>query len=147
MSKNQSAWRTDEEWFELITKCRQSGLSDTEWCFRNGISRSSLSQAATRLRKKSFAIPKKQRNSNPLDFTSCQEVVKVDILQDNYPDKYTETQNCIPAVPVSTPYLDNSHTIEIQFGASTIRLSNDADPNLVRAIVSSFMQGGSNYAG
>ena len=29
--------RSDKEWMELITLCRQSGLSDSAWCMNNGI--------------------------------------------------------------------------------------------------------------
>jgi len=32
MAKNQLPRRIDSEWFAIITECRQSGLSDTEWC-------------------------------------------------------------------------------------------------------------------
>lgn len=38
MAKNQTPHRSLQEWFELVTECRQSGLSDTEWCILNGIS-------------------------------------------------------------------------------------------------------------
>ena len=29
--------RSEEEWMKLITSCRQSGLSDKEWCLVNEI--------------------------------------------------------------------------------------------------------------
>ena len=49
--------RSDEEWIQLITSCRQSGLSDKEWCASNGIVVSSFYNAVVRLRKKSLPDP------------------------------------------------------------------------------------------
>lgn len=145
MSKNQSPSRTLSEWFRLVTECRQSGLSDSAWCLMNGIPRSTFSQAVKRLQKASYAVASKTTPTDPLDFTSKQEVVKIDIEQDNHPAKYTETVPYTSDVPVSNMYLDNSHTIEIQIGASSIRLSNDADPTLVKVIIHS-LAGGNAYA-
>ena len=144
-SKSRNHNHTLDEWFDIITECRQSGLSDNEWCLRNGIPRSTLAKAAMRLRAKAYAIPERMRSSDVLDFTSCQEVVKIDITQDNKPAEYNEAAPCIPKVPVSS-YLDNSHTIEIQLGSSVIRLSNDANPSLVRVVTEALIGGGS-YVG
>ena len=79
MSKNQSPSRTLSEWFRLVTECRQSGLSDSAWCLMNGIPRSTFSQAVRRLQKASYAVASKTTPTDPLDFTSKQEVVKIDI--------------------------------------------------------------------
>ena len=147
MEKSQSRNHSHslDEWFDIITECRQSGLSDSEWCLRNGLSRSTFAKAAMRLRAKAYAVPDRMRSSEVLDFTSCQEVVKIDITQDNKPAEYNETVPCIHKAQVSS-YLDNSHTIEIQLGSSIIRLSNDANPSLVRLLTETLL-GGSSYVG
>ena len=49
---NRRIHRSDEEWMQLITSCRQSGLSDKEWCVSNGIVVSSFYNGVVRLRKK-----------------------------------------------------------------------------------------------
>ena len=54
---------SDEEWMQLITSCRQSGLSDKEWCVSNGIVVSSFYNAVVRLRKKACQIPEREQNS------------------------------------------------------------------------------------
>jgi len=71
-------------------------------------------------------------------------VVKIDIKQEITPVKYDEAIPAAPAVDVSSSYLDNSLTIEIQMGDTIIRLSNNADPNLVKIITLSLM--GGHYA-
>ena len=136
--------RSDQEWFDLITACRQSGLSDTRWCSLNGVPTSSFFTAIKRLRDKAYTIPDTSNTVNPLDFTSGQEVVEIDIVQDSKPAKYDETQ-AASAAKTSSSYLDNSHTIEIQMGEAIIRLSNNADSNLVKLIMDSLMLGG-HYA-
>ncbi len=145
MSKTRSHNRSLDEWFDVITECRQSGLSDSEWCLRNGIPRSSLARAAMKLKAKAYSIPERTRSTEVLDFTSCQEVVKIDIMQDTKSAEYTETVPCIQASPVSS-HLDNSHTIEIQLGSSVIKLSNNANPTLVKIVTDSLL-GGNRYAG
>lgn len=146
MAKNQSQHRSDQEWFNIITECRQSGLSDNKWCLKNGIPSSSFWTAAKRLRNKAYALPaKSEATINPLDFTSKQEVVKIDITQDSVPAKYMDEAGCALAQPVSPLYLDNSHTIEIQLGNAVIRLSNNADPELAKVITNTLL-GGTGYA-
>ena len=120
-----------DEWYRLITKCRQSGLTDAQWCMANGIKKYTFYSAIKRLRQKAYAIPKPLRSSHDdiYDLTcQKQDVVKVDIVSDIQPPKEQH-------VPVVAPHIDNSHTIEINFGRASIRLSNDADPVLLAKIM------------
>ena len=146
MKKSIFGHRTDQEWFDLITECRQSGLSDSQWCRLNSIPSSTCSTAVKRLRNKSYALPDRACvDINPLDFTSKQEVVKVDIVNDRNPVRYDETSRDVePALP-SSMLLDNSHTIEIKLGNAIIRLSNDANPDLVKIVTCSII-GEDHYA-
>ena len=139
MAQNQSKSRSLDEWFELVTKCRQSGLSDTEWCNINGISRSTFTQAVKRLREKSYAIPSKNHTKD-LELTSKQEVVQINISEENTP------QQIIPAKTETSLYLDNSHTIEVSIGDTNIKICNDADPMLLKVILNS-LRGGEHYVG
>ena len=38
MSKKRASGRSLDEWMELVTECRQSGLTDAAWCNEHGIS-------------------------------------------------------------------------------------------------------------
>ena len=38
MSNKRAPGRSLEEWMELVTECRQSGLTDAAWCNEHGIS-------------------------------------------------------------------------------------------------------------
>ena len=70
---NYNSRRSREEWLQLITECRQSGLADNAWCAQNNIPLSSFYNAVTRLRKKACVIPEtavSSDNTYALDFTS-----------------------------------------------------------------------------
>ena len=72
--------RSDEEWMQLITSCRQSGLSDKEWCVSNGIVVSSFYNAVVRLRKKACQIPEREQNAEriyDLTASSFPDVVRL----------------------------------------------------------------------
>ena len=74
--------RSSTEWMELITQCRQSGLSDSMWCEQQGIPASTFYNAVTRLRKMACAIPAPSKKTKlSMYFTAKQEVVKIDIVK------------------------------------------------------------------
>lgn len=126
--------RSQEEWLQLITKCRQSGLADNAWCEQNNVPPSSFYNAVTRLRKKACAIPETTAPSDhtyALDFTSRQEVVRVDLCPDSCPQPFSP---CID-VPEPAVHLDNSHTIELMVDNFRVKISNAADPKLLAEIL------------
>jgi len=139
MARYQSKNRSLDEWFELVTNCRQSGLSDAEWCTLHGISRSTFGKAILRLRDKAYALPSKNKTKD-FDFTSKQEVVKINVSEEETP------RSIVPAQPDTTLYLDNSHTIEVSIGNTNIKICNDADPMLLKVILNS-LRGGEHYVG
>ena len=56
MSDKRAPRRSMEEWMELVTECRQSGLTDAAWCHEHGISPSCFYNAVTRLRKRVLVL-------------------------------------------------------------------------------------------
>lgn len=52
MTGKRAPGRSLDEWMELVTECRQSGLTDAAWCNERGISSSCFYNAVSRLRKK-----------------------------------------------------------------------------------------------
>ena len=52
MADKRASGRSLDEWMDLVTECRQSGLTDAAWCNEHGISPSCFYNAVTRLRKK-----------------------------------------------------------------------------------------------
>ena len=126
--------RSSAEWMELITRCRQIGLSDSMWCEQHGIPSSTFYNAVTRLRKMACSIPAPSKEAKlSMDFTAKQEVVKIDIIPE--PGAVQEIAAPVPALQASPGYFDNSHKIEIIMGAASIRVGDGADPALLEAAI------------
>ena len=130
--------RSLDEWMDLITECRRSGLCDADWCKKNGIHPSSFYNAVSNLRRKACSLPERTANHNVVDLTASNpDVVQFSII----PDKPQA-----PAMPASMSMkpeanLDNSHTIEIAVSGSYVRLKNDADPMLLQQVITILRNG------
>lgn len=130
--------RSLDEWMDLITECRRSGLCDADWCKKNGIHPSSFYNAVSKLRRKACSLPERTANHNVVDLTASNpDDVQFSII----PDKPQA-----PAMPASMSMkpeanLDNSHTIEIAVSGSYVRLKNDADPMLLQQVITILRNG------
>lgn len=67
----------------LIMECRQSGLSDYQWCRQNGIHPGTFYNWVSRLRKEGHTFPESESRTSAAP--NVQEVVKVDIIQPQQP--------------------------------------------------------------
>ena len=80
MADKRASGRSLDEWMDLVTECRQSGLTDAAWCNEHGICPSCFYNAVTRLRKKACQIPEPVGKASTLDLTSHkQDVVQIAI--------------------------------------------------------------------
>lgn len=101
------------EQIRLITECRQSGMTDANWCRENDIAVSTFYNWISRCRKAAadqIPAPNFGHHTEPL---LKQDVVPIEIL------------------PERQMYLDNSHTIEVIMKDVRIHISNDVDPVLL----------------
>ena len=135
MTGKRAPGRSLDEWMELVTECRQSGLTDAAWCNEHGISSSCFYNAVTRLRKKACQIPDPIGKASTLDLTSHkQDVVQIAIEPKNSPvEMFPNTEN-------SSMYFDNSHTIEIETKGLLIRMSNNVQPVLLKALMNALKE-------
>ena len=130
MADKRASGRSLDEWMNLVTECRQSGLTDAAWCNEHGISPSCFYNAVTRLRKKACQIPESAGKASTLDLTSHkQDVVQITIEPEDSPAEL------LPHAKNSSMYLDNSHTIEIEAKGLLIRMSNDVQPVLLKLLL------------
>ncbi len=122
--------RSLQEWFDLITLCRQSGLSDYDWCKNHDIPASSFYNAVSKLRKKAVQLPDSafHTTSQTLDITSSkQDVVRIDIEPDS-PSAAVYQRNTVS-------HFDNSYTIEISIRNVMVKVSNDVDRNALDIVL------------
>ena len=132
MARYQSPSRSDEEWFRIINECRRSGLSDSQWCKQHDIRESTFFCAVSRLRKKAYAIPDRDRSIDVLsESLPKQDVVRIDIEPEHLQLSRPEPMQVMPAT-----YLDNSHTIEIDVHGINIRVFNSVDRELLKTVLS-----------
>ena len=132
MARYQSPSRSDEEWFRIINECRRSGLSDSQWCKQHDMRESTFFCAVSRLRKKAYAIPNRDKSIDILpDSLPKQEVVRIDIEPESLQLSKPEPLQVMPAT-----YLDNSHTIEIDVHGINIRVFNSVDRELLKTVLS-----------
>ena len=105
--------RSDEEWEELIRRCKSSGLSDHQWCDENHISISSFYRRLRKLRnrKELGALPE----ALPVPAES-HDVVPL-MIQDEFQERNGGPGGSIAA--------------EITVGQIKIRIYNEADAVLL----------------
>ena len=116
--------RKDEQ-IKLIMECRQSGLSDYQWCQKQGINAGTFYNWVSKLRKSGYTIP--DSNSKTEGAVVAQDVVKVNLVNEEMSSSVIE-QNTRPLAVASTP----SVAAELVVGNVTLRLFNGADQNLIR---------------
>ena len=106
------------EQIRLINECRQSGMTDADWCRENNIAVSTFYNWVSRCRKAAAdQIPAANYGHPPVPRPK-QDVVPIDIVPDHIPEQHTASR-------MQTPYLDNSHTIEVAMKEITVRIKND----------------------
>lgn len=112
----------------LINECRQSGMTDADWCLENDISVSTFYNWVSRCRKMAadqIPAPNYGRHVEPL---SKRDVVLIDIVPDPFPEQHAASQ-------MQQTHLDNFHTIEVAIKNIVIGIHNDADPILLTKIL------------
>jgi len=104
--------------FQLITECRQSGLTDRQWCIEQGLSPSTFYNWIKRLLKSSSVeLPPSIAKSEPQPLLR-QEVIKVNVIPDTK----------VLQLPSET---HSDAPIEILFSGIQIRIRNNADAGLI----------------
>ena len=121
----------------LIMECRQSGLSDYQWCEKNGIHPGTFYNWVSKLRKSGYTFPESEARSNAIP--ARQDVVKVDVVSCQEPSPVIE-QNVSLAITSENP----SIVAELLIGDITLRLFNGANEQLIQSVLRCI--GGINHA-
>ena len=109
------------EQIRIINECRQSGMTDADWCRENDISVSTFYNWVSRCRKAAADQIPPPNYGHDVEPLPKQDVVPIDIVPDQFPEQNTASQM----------HLDNSHTIEVTMKDAVIRIHNNADPALL----------------
>lgn len=114
------------EQIKLIMECRQSGLSDYQWCRKQGINPGTFYNWVSKLRKAGYAIPDSESKVSGVSVS--QEVVKLDLVEREISTPAVMEQN------VSCLASSDSSCIaaEIECGDIRIYLFNGADASVIQ---------------
>ncbi len=115
-----------DDQIRLIMECRQSGLSDYQWCKQNGIHPGNFYNWVSKLRKRGYSFPDSEAKSNAVP--NIQEVVKIDLIQPQ--DSSLKVNHNVSLVEQT-----DSSTVaaELLIGGITLRLFNGADEKLIQS--------------
>ena len=121
----------------LIMECRQSGLSDYQWCKQNGIHPGNFYNWVSKLRKQGYSFPDSEAKSNAVP--NIQEVVKVDLFQSQ--ESSLKVEQNVSLIESTT---SSAVAAELLVGGITLRLFNGADEKLIQSTLRCL--GGMNHA-
>ena len=124
-----AARRTPDEQYQLITECRNSGLSDYQWCTDHGINPGTFYNWVKRLRKKAcYDIPPAAIYGHNAPVKK-QEVVKLEILPEQPVHVKEQKEQFYQMIQDRVP------VIEISCGAAIIRITNDITPQMLNQVI------------
>ena len=116
--------RTEQEQYDMIMECRQSGLSDHQWCLEHDINPGTFYNWVRRFRKQACEFPAPAGKDR---FQAVhQEVVKMEIIPDHSSD-FFEQPSMEDSVEITKPVA----AMELQIGKAVLRISNQTDPRLL----------------
>jgi transposase-like protein len=121
--------RTADEQYQLIMECRNSGLSDYQWCTEHDINPGTFYNWVKRLRRKAcYDIPSATGRGDYKPVLK-QDVVKLEVIPDHQ-------ESPIPSVgSTMLPVEETRPAIEIMLGTISIKISNDVDPKLLSQVL------------
>lgn len=119
-----NAHHTLQEKYALVQECRNSGLSDYQWCKRNHIPNSTFYSWVKQLQKKSYAVPDRDGYVPMAVPADKPEIVRLDIVEDN----------AEKLVPNEKNPIDNC-AIELMLGGASVKISNNATPELIKSVM------------
>jgi transposase-like protein len=119
--------RKDEQ-IKLIIECRQSGLTDYEWCNQHGIKPGTFYNWVKRLKKsEGHSFP---RSCTDVPHQQKQEVVKLDLSPLERPTSIVNDQYNNSAVMMATQALQEP-AMQINVSGCSITIPNGTDPRLL----------------
>jgi len=128
--------KSPQEQFRLITECRQSGLSDSQWCLQNGIKSTTFYNWVSRLRKKGVSLPVTS-NEKPAIRQDIVKLVPVSNKGDLIVEEKTgEISSNATEVVNQNEVKCSQPVMELSFGSEmSLKISNNINPALLITLI------------
>ena len=117
-----------EEQYRLIMECRQSGLTDHQWCVEHDIKPGTFYNWVKRLRQKG-CVDLPASTGRTYRAPESQEVVKVE-FHDTDPIPYEQPLNVIPAATERNNF-SVAESMKLSVGSFHLTIPNGTDPQLL----------------
>ena len=118
--------RTREEQYQLVLECRQSGLSDYNWCRENDINPGTFYNWVKRLRSHGgYDIPDPAGKDTYTPLPK-QDIVKIELVEGSAPS--VQEPDTLPSFPKEEPF---QHSLELHIGSVKMLVSNDISPDVL----------------
>lgn len=127
-----------QEQYRLIMECRQSGLTDHQWCLEHDIKPGTFYNWVKRLRQKGCTeLPAATGRSYNAE--TKQEVIKVDFKN---PSVYAETKGdaCNASDANYSMPISDSSAMKLTVGNCILSIPNGTDPVLLAQTLKVFME-------
>ena len=124
---------TPEQRFELIMDCKNSGLTDYQWCQEHDINPGTFYNWISRFRKAGYPNIPKTTSSDSSHKVQPQEVVKINLL----PESDNSTFDLLDE-KLERKTLNHNNTepaLEIIHNSSVFKISNSINPKLLDTIL------------
>ena len=119
-----------DEKLQLIMECRNSGLTDYQWCKRHDINPSTFYNWINRLHRKGNVIPESLPNGKKSQFK--QEVVKLELVQEDV-SLSTKVNETMKSLENQTNIVHPA--VEIVLENATVRFFHGIDQQLVETML------------
>ena len=120
---NKQIRRSDDEWMDIITESRSSGLTDADWCRTHDISIHTFYNAVRRLRNKACCLPDHSERCHHR-FPESHEIVKVGLMDDT--NTFMNDASLV---------IQPNYTVAITVGSTLVHFSNSADLNFAEQVI------------
>ena len=105
-----------QKWLEIIHQCRDSGLSNQQWCEENGISLKSYYYWLARIRKMAIENLPHKRSARTVSTELSEATV-------------------FAAIPVINHCPANAAPVTIRVGSAVIEITADTPDSLIRSVI------------
>lgn len=105
-----------QEWLEVIHRCRDSGLTNKQWCEENGISLKSYYYWLAKIRKLAIENLPHKRNVGPVSTEGPETAV-------------------FASIPVISHCSSNPAPVIIRSGSAVIEIAVDTKDSLIQSVI------------
>ena len=129
-----------DEQIRLIHECRNSGLSDNQWCLQHGIRPGTFYNWVSRIKKKGDVYIPDPGGAAEYWPEAKPDIVQINLVREDSKSISDSQENAKPILPTFTSQPENCITspvpvMELELNGAKLRISNGIDPGLLLQVL------------